>query len=93
MPLGRPVTIELNGKTPVGIHVAELKQFLGDRRAVYRFEILCSRSRSGVGVRISRGVRQRGGSVEYVKAAAAFRNGRLLEYRAEPVNADSFWFR
>jgi hypothetical protein len=92
-PLGRTPRFLVNGRPIAGQAAAQILHDLSNRRAVYRFEILCG-DPGEVTVRINMGERQVGGPVRYQIGSVVIRGNRLFSYRGlEESNEDRFWFR
>ncbi len=92
-PLDRRPQVLVGRRSFTGPAVRQLLDDLANRRAVYRFTILCD-PRGGAELRIEEGEKQRGGGVRYRSGAAFIKGNRLVSYTGlEEADADSFWFR
>jgi hypothetical protein len=92
-PEDRAARVMVDGQAVTGDAAPRLLEDLSNRRAAYRFEILCGRA-GDFTIRLHEGEGQPGGTVRYRTANAVIRNGRLESYSGHaPSDEASFWFR
>ena len=91
-PAGQAPEIRINGQRARG-DVRLLQQEVGERRAAYRFSLLCPQQGDRMHLRWVRGLADQHGHVAYRSGAATFQGGELISSHAEESNAETFWYR
>ncbi len=90
-PLQTGSEVRLNGRAARG-EVRPLELELGEVGAAYRLSFVCSRQGAML-LGWVQGLAGEGGEVRYRSGSAEFRDGALVNSRAEEANAETFWYR
>lgn len=93
LPRERKPGVLINEQPVGGDNLESLIEDLSEPRAAYRLSFLCAPDKDSISLRIVRGTADRDGNVSYLAGSATFEDGKLVGYRSEPANAETFWYR
>lgn len=91
-PLQSPPEVLLSGRRPQG-DLSTLEAELSQAGAAYRMAFTCSQNNETMQLRWVSGLPGERGQIRYRAGSAMFREGSLVESRAEESTAETFWYR